>query len=474
MASGQLPNVVGFLRSLTEQGPLADLSDGQLLDRFLDGADELAFATLLRRHGPLVLSICRRVLPLAADAEDAFQATFLIFIRKARGIAKRTSVACWLHGVAHRVAVRAKKDAARRRARERQAQRQSPPDAFREVVLQDLRALLDEEVLKLPEAYRVPFVLCYLQGRTNEECARLLGCPTGTVQSRLARAREILRGRLARRGLTLSAGLVTGMLAGGAQATVVPGALVRTALRAALAAASDPNAYVAVVSSPVATLTQGVLKTMFLTRLAIVTALLLVVAAAGLTMTVGPFCAQAGTSGEERPERAAGTGPEGQGAAPQRGPDLALAFEPRTSDDPEKQPDRGKEADPKRDMDQERIQGTWNIVACEVNGAKQKLAFKSYQWTFRGTESATSWVRDDDTAGGGKNQYRLEPTKKPKELTISGTNMMLRAIYKLEGDTLTISYFGKPERLRPRNFVAADAGGGGLPVIVWVLKRQKK
>jgi uncharacterized protein (TIGR03067 family) len=169
-----------------------------------------------------------------------------------------------------------------------------------------------------------------------------------------------------------------------------------------------------------------------------------------------------------------GTAGPGPGAARQNGPDLALAVTPGTPDDPHGQPARGPEGQPKTEQDQDRLQGTWNVVSCEVNGEKQKPAFKSYRWTFRGQESSTSWVRNDDTAGGGKNSFRLDPAKKPKELTISGPNMMLRAIYRLEGDRLAISYFGRPEKDRPRSFTAADAGGGGLPVIVWVLRREKK
>jgi uncharacterized protein (TIGR03067 family) len=131
-----------------------------------------------------------------------------------------------------------------------------------------------------------------------------------------------------------------------------------------------------------------------------------------------------------------------------------------------------KEASEKGDL--EKIQGTWNIVAVEHDGKKEKLKFKSYRWTFRGSKVTTFWVRDDDTTGGGgATPFTLDPAKEPRELTISDPGVTIRAIYKLEKDTLTISYFGKPEKERPRSFKAAEAGDGGLPVMVWVLKRAK-
>src|SRR5262245_14844707 len=204
MANGQLRTVLRFLRRVTDPAAAAQLSDGQLLRRFIDGRDEAAFAALVQRHGPLVLSVCRRVLPSAEDAEDAFQATFLVLVRRARSIVRQEAVSSWLHGVARRIAVRARSDMIRRRAREHQVPPPPPPDSLHEIISHDLREMLDEEVLRLPARCREPFVLCYLEGKTNEEAAHLLGCPRGTVQSRLAKARELLRVRLARRGLTLS------------------------------------------------------------------------------------------------------------------------------------------------------------------------------------------------------------------------------------------------------------------------------
>jgi RNA polymerase sigma factor (sigma-70 family) len=223
-----------------------------------------------------VLSVCQRVLHNVHDSEDAFQATFLVLVRKAQAIAKQGSVGSWLHGVAYRIAVRAKRDNARRRCRESQAPRPPAPDLLQEVVWRDLRLMLDEEVLRLPDRCRQPFVLCYLQGKTNEEAARLLGYPKGTVLSRLARARQLLRVRLARRGLTLSAGLVVTLLSQGAVSAAVPAALVSATVKfASLVAAGKAAA--GTVPAQVLTLAEGVSRTMAITKIKMAAALLLAI-----------------------------------------------------------------------------------------------------------------------------------------------------------------------------------------------------
>src|SRR5262249_51919994 len=158
-----------------------------------------------RRHGPMVHGICRRLLGDGPDAEDAFQATFLVLVRKADSLRGYGSLGGWLHGVAVRVARKARVAAARRAFHEAQGTPMSARGDFAAVEWRDLRPVLDEELGRLPEKYRAPLVLCYLQGKTHEEAARALGCPNGTVYGRLARARARLRTRLLRRGVALSA-----------------------------------------------------------------------------------------------------------------------------------------------------------------------------------------------------------------------------------------------------------------------------
>ena len=159
------------------------------------------FEALVRRHGPLVLSVCRRVLNQEQDAEDIFQATFLVLARKAESIRKQASLGSWLFGVAYRLAQKARASAARRHAHERRFAAMAETEIHPEESVDELRSLLDQELLHLPEKYRAPLVLCYLEGKTHLEAARTLGWPSGSMSKRLEQARALLRIRLGRRGV---------------------------------------------------------------------------------------------------------------------------------------------------------------------------------------------------------------------------------------------------------------------------------
>src|SRR5262245_13479001 len=273
MANGSMENVLRHIRALAGERLATDADDGQLLERFAVRQEPAAFNALLGRHGPMVLGVCRRVLHHAQDAEDVFQATFLLLARKARTIRKRASVGSWLHSVAYRLAVQTKIREARRRARERQAADMRTTKPGFEAAWQELQALLDEELQRLPEKDRLTLVLCYLEGRTQEEAARQLGWPLGTVRSRLARARERLRKRLASRGLTMAAGPLALALAANTAATALPAALAHGTLEAALRIASG-QAIAGAVSAHVATLLNAASKSLSVTRLKIATILL--------------------------------------------------------------------------------------------------------------------------------------------------------------------------------------------------------
>src|SRR4051812_27739019 len=216
------------------------LSDEQLLDRFLnqdDEAAEAAFREIVARHGPMVLGVCRHVLNQHQDAEDAFQATFVVLARKAGSIHDRRVLGRWLYEVAYRIAVRAKANSFRRRTLERQGAEMSVTAPEYEAGWNELRPVLHEEVNRLPEKYRTPVVLCYLEGKTNEEVAQLLQWPVGTVKGRLSRARELLRSRLTRRGLALSAAfLVTALSRNAVFAEVVPSYLIDSTVEHAMRA----------------------------------------------------------------------------------------------------------------------------------------------------------------------------------------------------------------------------------------------
>jgi RNA polymerase sigma factor (sigma-70 family) len=288
MATGQAGTVLRHIRKLIGVPPVGETTDSQLLEQFTALQEEPAFTELVRRHGSLVLSVCRGVLHDVHDAEDAFQATFLVLAHKAGSIRKQKSVGSWLYGVAYRIALKAKVQAAQRRAHEREATCMAPSDPLAEVDLRELRPLLFEELDRLPTTYRAAVVLCYLEGKTNEEAARQLQWPLGTVKGRLTRARDLLRNRLTRRGLTLSAGLVATVLSEQAASAVVPPALAETTIKAAALVAAGKAAGVG-VSAPVAALTEGALHDMFLTKLKIAAAFVLALTLIGAGVCVTTY-----------------------------------------------------------------------------------------------------------------------------------------------------------------------------------------
>jgi RNA polymerase sigma factor (sigma-70 family) len=263
-------------QTLFSVGAVGRLTDGQLLERFVtrrDAGAEAAFAALIQRHGPMVWGVCRRILKDPHDAADAFQATFLVLVRKAATVRVDDSLGRWLYGVSRRVAVRAKRTAARRSTREgRGGEMVVGPDPAPD--RSELLTVLDEEIARLPERFRAAVVLCDLGDMTHEEAARQLGCAVGTVGSRLVRGRERLRDRLTRRGLGPAAGLLGAGLSGDTASAAVPMALVNSTVRIAAGEA-------AAVTANVSALTKGALKAMILTRLNFVAALVLP-AAAGL------------------------------------------------------------------------------------------------------------------------------------------------------------------------------------------------
>jgi RNA polymerase sigma factor (sigma-70 family) len=262
------------LRSALRVRDTSDQSDGKLLQSFIDHRDEAAMEALVRRHGPMVLGVCRRVLGATHDADDAFQATFLVLVRKAASVVPREMVGNWLHGVAYRTSLEARTRNARRRAKERPVTDMPQPHAEVANGWTDLQPLLDRELNRLPEKYRAPVILCELEGRSRKEVARQLNVPEGTLSSRLAMARRILARRLARRGVALSAGALGSILSRNAATASVPSPLVVSTVQAALQIGAG-NAISGVVSGDVAALTQGVLKTMFLTKLKVASAALI-------------------------------------------------------------------------------------------------------------------------------------------------------------------------------------------------------
>jgi RNA polymerase sigma factor (sigma-70 family) len=316
MADEPLRFLLRGLRERTGPSGHGGLADVDLLERFVSSRDEAALEVLFWRHGPLVWGVCRRVLRHEQDAEDAFQATFLTLVRKAASIGKREALGSWLYKVAYRIALAARAAAARRAGREQPLADESVEDCSDDVVWRDLRHVLDEEVNRLAAPYRAAVILCYLGGLTNDEAAAALGCPRGTVASRLARAREQPRRRLDARGLAPSAGLLLPLVAGRGLATV-PAGLVTITLEAALGRAGPSTA---MVSARAVTLMEGALRAMSLTRLKMTLACLLVP-----FLAVGTGVCMVGVHG------AAGSRVEAGGDEEQPSPGPAT---PRASADP--------------------------------------------------------------------------------------------------------------------------------------------
>jgi RNA polymerase sigma factor (sigma-70 family) len=435
MARGRLRTVIDSLRRAVDSRGAGALPDAELLERFAAGRDQAAFELLLWRHGPMVLGICRRVLRHDQDSEDAFQATFLTLVRKAGSVARREAVAGWLARVAFRVALAARAEAAKRPAATAGAEPPAPAGAD-DLVWRDLRPVLDEEVSRLPEKYRLPFVLCYLEGKTNEEAARELGCPKGTVLSRLAWARRRLRARLTRRGLTLSAGLLAATVARRAPAAV-PAPLVEATARAGMLAAAGP---LTGVSARVADLTKGALRAMWLTNLKTALAVGL---AAGVLGTVLLGLAY-------RARAAAGANPT-QGPAPRQ---------PAGGADP---PGAGA-----RPADDARlIQGVWQATDMEFldapnAAARERLAGRC-QWvvTAKGVTVRVAGEKRLEAT------YALDPTRTPRELDLTLTTgpapaylgRTFPAIYALDGDTLKVCA-RLPGAARPADFARLPGVAG--------------
>ncbi len=255
-------SVIEHIRRVVGDG----LRDGELLGRYVDRRDEAALAALVNRHGPMVWGVCRRQLS-HHDAEDAFQATFIVLVRKASSIAQREAVGNWLYGVAHQTALQARRAAARRREVQEMPDVEAPQDLWA-----DVRPVLDEELSRLPDHYRTVIVLCDLEGITRKEVAAQLGCPEGTVASRLVRARAMLAKRLTQRGLALSGGALAMVLSQSTGSAGVPAAVLFSTIKAVSLFAAGQ----AVITSKVAALAEGVLKTMLVSKLKAAVAVVLV------------------------------------------------------------------------------------------------------------------------------------------------------------------------------------------------------
>jgi RNA polymerase sigma factor (sigma-70 family) len=398
-------------------------TDGQLLERFLVHQDEAAFAALVRRHGPMVFGVCRRILGNDADSEDAFQATFLVLVRKAPSLTTRSILGDWLHGVARYTALKAKAAATHRQAKE---QAMARPDATAEEPRNDWLPLLDEELARLPEKYRLPIVLCDLEGKTRHEAAEQLGWPAGTVAGRLARARTMLAKALARHGVVFSGGALAVALSQNAASACVPGSLVFSTVKAASMSAAG-KAVAGVVSAKVAALADGVMKAMLLTKLKIIAALALILCVLGSGASVLTHHTLAAGQQEAKKEPA-----------------------PK----PESEVPDAPTAKPKEDK--ELLQGTWHIVEVEVGGKHQaKERSKDQILVFTGDKLAIKY----DDGSSQEMMLQIDPKQKPRAIDLAPISepdkgYTFKGIYELDGDRLKLYYSRNvaPGAARPARF----------------------
>jgi RNA polymerase sigma factor (sigma-70 family) len=417
MSNRQVGALADFLRRMAEPGWVAALSDGELLERFRARQEEAAFTALVRRHGPAVLGVCRRILHHPQDAEDAFQATFLLLVHRAVSIRKRQSVGSWLHGVARRVAVRARGDRARRRQIEERAPGRAGGDVANEAAGREVRAVLEEEVRRLPERCRLPFVLCYLEGKTNAEAARQLGCPKGTVLSRLARARELLRARLSRRGLTLPTAGLAGLTAGeGVSPAAVPAPLVTATTRAALALVGGGRAGTGMLPRRVATLTERTVKAMAMTKLKLAALLVLAVGLVGGGAGAVAYRARAA----DRPVGAPAAAEQGRAAEEPGQPPKPRPPEPGA--DEARARERRKELEQQREELQARVRELEkHLIDLESRWTKQRggLELAAAEESVRRLERQQALERERERADMKAleervRELRLEAKKNPK------------------------------------------------------------
>ncbi|VTR95349.1 sigma-70 family rna polymerase sigma factor : RNA polymerase sigma factor, sigma-70 family OS=Singulisphaera acidiphila (strain ATCC BAA-1392 / DSM 18658 / VKM B-2454 / MOB10) GN=Sinac_7487 PE=4 SV=1: Sigma70_r2: Sigma70_r4_2 [Gemmata massiliana] len=458
LRTGPLP-VVQLRDAL--RSDLDALPDAELLDRFARYADHPAFEVLLRRHGPMVFGVCRRTLTNVSDAEDAFQATFLVFIRKARSLRRADRLGPWLYGVACRVAMKARARAARL-AEYRTEVREMFSDSNAPAAVPDWLPVLDTELAALPAKYRDALVMCELEGASRADAAKALGVPEGTLSSRLARGRELLRRRLLKHGTLLpTSGLVALFTTNGVGRAVVPAALLARTSELAATATSAANGAVPVGA---AQLTDEVLKSMFLTKLR-------GVGAAVLALTLMATGLAAAWAGEE-PRAAAED--KSIGAAPPARVAEALP-----------QPDTKKPiASGSKLSDRDAMQGLWvneklNVIGKQLTEGELKEANEMtgrMQILVSGDKWWTMGTGPNGVLGTAVAQLAvIDETKNPKWLDlrvwpVTSHGSHWRCIYELDGDVLRICMCaGDHTSTRPAEFEADP----GTSLMVMTFRRGK-
>jgi RNA polymerase sigma factor (sigma-70 family) len=451
------------------------LSDGQLLDRFLkkrDDADDAAFAALVRRHGPMVWGVCLRIVGHTDDAEDAFQATFLILVRKAAAIKPRDAVGNWLYGVASHASLKARTASARVRAKEKQVTSMPEPAKDQRDDREELQRLLDQALGVLPDKYRLPVVLCDLEGRTRKEVAAQLKIPEGTLSSRLATAHQMLAKRLARRGLVVSGGSLAALFAQNAASASVPPAVVSSTIKTAILVAASKWAVAGVASTKVAALTEGVMKAMLLTKLKVATATVLIIsllAVAGTLISGHISAAQQGQAenvadgGRKGDSNGLGAGAvEKERDFKKQPEELDNELMTKAAQEVSTTPGAPEKKLTVASSDQKAFQGRWRLLQ-----GRGRIAEDEPNWHFE--EGKKIWfgyfvavASPKDFKRGRTATYKLDPSQHPKTIDVTlEDGKEVRGIYLLADDALIIC-LSKAGAARPSAFTAGTEAGEEL------------
>jgi RNA polymerase sigma factor (sigma-70 family) len=433
------------LDTLFDVGATGALSDGQLLGRFVERREEAVFEAIVRRHGPMVWGVCRRVLRDHHDAEDAFQATFLVLARKAASVLPREKLGPWLYGVAYQTAMKARVMRAKRRRREVQVSDMPEPMAVPDELRDDLAESLDRELSRLPEKYRIPVVLCDLEGKTHREAAEQLGWPIGTVSGRLSRARAMLASRLSRRGVTLTVVELGALLAQESASASMPTRLISSTAQAASLFAAGGAATAGVVSAKVAALAGEMMKTMLLSKLKLIV----------VTVTFGVMVA--GAAGLSLTAAMTGTEQTASGA--------------RVADD--EAPTKSKQQEAvMREL--ERLRGTWVAVLAEEQDVRvpdEEIRREKLSLVITADEFIVKTAGQEARLHG---TLKIDPTQQPSTMDWSvtgskdGRAMEAKGIYELKGDTLKFCY-GKE---RPEAFRTDIGNAPGYSRRLYVFERR--
>jgi RNA polymerase sigma factor (sigma-70 family) len=401
-------------------GDASQVRDEELVQELESAQSEPAFAVLVRRHGPLVLNVCRRVLGHDHDAEDAFQATFLVLARRAKSIRKVSSLAAWLHGVAYRVALKMKVDSFRRQRRERLATTRLELELPADMSMREVGVIVHEEIERLPETQRQPLLLCYFEGLSQEEAAQQLGWPRGTLKRRFERGRDRLRKVLQRRGLALGVPVVAGLFADFASAAV-PSALSEVTVKSGVLAFAGKELPSSLVSQQVVSTVRKILRSMWLSQLGTMV----------MSFTCLVLVAGAGAGAWVRAASCSAATPPG---AKQR---TAQVFTAAVTDRAARS--SGSVSQSNESTDKEEFIGTWRVVGGEAPGfPMEKFSFENVKLTFK--YETVKWHADQ---GGFDLGYQLHSRKQPGEIDMGGGAggriPPMVGVYKFEGKKLFLA-----------------------------------